>query len=257
MKNHGLLFVIGMFCFVPALFCSASITRDERMQKACTLEWHEITEGSLPGLMPTFESLQDIFVAAFLPVTRIDMEKQIQLSPGTITVPVSDEGICHALKNLWQAKLLDLQQAFQSEAPQHNRIASAYLVIAKNNQNQNMGFALFTSQRLGDILQGAIFNVCKPIESFLIQDTAYLDLVAVNPAMQGCGLGRALVFSVFDHCPFIKNIYLIIPASSSNESIQKFYEHLKFFRYLQGDFWGNLEDSPFDKEKIMYLYQKP
>ena len=204
------------------------------MQKNFTIEWREITKQTYDTIKPTFELLQPIFGAALLPVIREDTyATNPQLHEKEVNAKVTA-----TLRSVWNSKLQKLQNDLQSD-----RIPVAYLAVAKDTQEEALGFALFEEEPMKDNLKSRMLDdgQLESIEEFFsndgVSDEIYVSALMVRPANQkGQGIGRACVFSVLAHCLRIKKIYLTTSAGCSNKGTQTFYEHVGFKNLFTGEF---------------------
>lgn len=230
---------------------------------AFVIEWHRITPETYTAMYAIWPSLQNIFVEAFLPVVKAQVYAH---DPRIASVPeeersqaeqnVVDE-ITQSLNVEWNTKL----QRFHAEVSEQTFPAS-YLILAKNRQREIIGFAFLKEESLQTLLKTRLLNATEgSLENGILlpdaDDEMSIELVAVKPDIQNKGIGKALLFAVFDHRPHIKKIYLTTSASQSNAKTQGFYEHVGFTRVFKGIFSGDESESGFRQEKIVYLYQRP
>lgn len=96
-----------------------------------------------------------------------------------------------------------------------------FFAVAPGDDDQVMGFALF-------------------VMSFDHRE-AYVRLIAVDPACQSCGIGKAIIFSILSRFPEIRRICLL--TRLPNIGARKFYEHLGFVQCPCAAVWGD-EVSP-------------
>jgi ribosomal protein S18 acetylase RimI-like enzyme len=256
MSNENKFFIIGVsFILSFMVFTTCGLPM--------TIEWHEITPSNYDVMQPTLESLQTIFIDAFVPVVKTDVYKN-DLRVATIPVeqrPLIEKKvnacIAETVRIKWNKKMSKLYVDLQN-----NRIPIAYVAIAKNSKKEAIGFALFIDEPMKDDLDARLMTVtqgsCDNINLRLSNnDEIHLSLLAVKPTTQQKGVGRGLAFSIFDHCFRIKKIFLTTSASDSNKKTQGFYEHIGFTPVLKGTFLEAAGESDFDKEKILFLYTKP
>ncbi len=231
---------------------------------AITLSWHEITPQTRDLFKPTLDALQNVYVEAFVPLVKPDVYKH---DPRLVNIPPEHRSfvepkvvaeITHSLQSGWHKKI----DSIYADLFTH-RIAAAYVVVAKDHSNNVLGFALFTEEPMKNNLETRLLTITEGSRESIARspsehEEAYVWLLAVSPHAQHKGLGKSLLFSVLDHCPHIKKIYLTTSASESNEQAQHFYEHVGFKRILKGSFVVRKEDdSAFERAgKIVYLYQK-
>lgn len=235
----------------------------KKSQPAFTLEWHEITPQTAGALQPTFQMLKPIDVASFLSLikpyvyahdprlTSIPAEKRHLAEPKVVAA------ISESLQASWDKKLAHLYADLQEK-----KAAAAYVAIAYDAYHNPLGFALFEEKYMKEYLAKGLERVVEQwgdqaIVTSQVPDQAYVALLAVLPGSQKKGLGKALVFEVLSHCPHIKRIYLATSAHEMNKQAQGFYEHIGFKLVLKGVFVLEEGRSEFDREKIVYLYQKP
>ena len=223
-----------------------------------TIEWHEITPQTYPDLRPTLEALEPVFSRSFAPV----LTRYIRLygPPEDMKragIESSDE---HTLLERITAFVQgDWLQMVEENA---HKPDSGYLAIAKNDRQETIGFALFAKETFEEHMHGAVAidGTVQDQHTFdelasNSQDTAYIAILSVDPAAQGIGVGRSLVFSILDHCPEIKKIFLTTSADPLNQKTHAFYDRLGFTYVLRvmlnHSSWGN-----FWREKRVYLYQR-
>lgn len=250
--------------FVVAATITASILfmRHINAQNTFTLEWHEINLQTYDTMKPTFEELQSVYVAAFLPIIKPHVYAN---DPRVANIPTEkrafvDEkivaGITEVLRSeSWRMEISKLYAELQRNPP-------AYLVIAKDSHKKALGFALFTKERIKTYLASRLLSISegssKNFDStHADKDEIYVSLLVVGPGTQKKGIGKALLFSVFDHCPHIKNIWLTTLASYFNKNAQAFYNHVGFTRILTGTFTFDKGETDWLKEQMIYSYQKP
>jgi ribosomal protein S18 acetylase RimI-like enzyme len=227
-----------------------------------TIAWHEITPQNYPELQPILAPLPDVLAHAFLPiikphayatdprlahVTQLPAEKQSAIEQSVIA------NITQTFHRHWQQQITEILTGLQN-----NELAAAYIAIAYDSSHIPLGFALFKEISISRELQKLIAITQGSREH--IQDThdeVYVDLLAVEPGIQSKGIGKALLFSVLEHCPHIKKIYLRTSSGESNKNTQGFYEHVGFTRVLTGSWQSAEELGDFGKEKTLYLYQRP
>jgi ribosomal protein S18 acetylase RimI-like enzyme len=256
-----ILSVVAITC---ATIFLVLFTRHHTHTSAVTLSWHEITPATRNSFKPTLDALQNVYVEAFVPLVKPDVYKHdprlVNIPPEhrSLAEPKVVAGITHSLQSGWPQKI----DSIYTDLLTH-RIAAAYVTVAKDHSNNVIGFALFTEEPMKDNLEPRIITITEGSRESITKspaghDEAYVWLLAVAPHAQHKGLGKTLLFSILDHCPHIKKIYLTTSASDSNEQAQRFYEHVGFERILKGSFVVRKEDdSAFERAgKIVYLYQK-
>ncbi|KKQ33512.1 MAG: hypothetical protein US49_C0001G0192 [candidate division TM6 bacterium GW2011_GWF2_37_49] len=259
MKKLGLLFILA-----AAVIASVIFTRFKSTQEPFTLEWRKITLQSYDEMKPTFELLQTIFVEAFLPLIKPDVYKydarfaNIPADKKSVVDQKIIEGITKSLQSAWFKKMDKLHAYLQDK-----HLPAAYLAIAKDSQNKALGFSLFMEEPIKDNIGSRILNITQGSlerisQDHQVNDEVYVSLLSVDPGIQKKGVGKALLFSVLDHCPHIKTMYLTTSAGDSNKNTQAFYEHVGFTRILTGIFTSSGEESDYEQAgKIVYLYKRP
>lgn len=257
MKNIVIIFFVVLALAMLAT-PSLAVALHKKTTVPFTIEWHEITPRTYPVLSPTLEALGPVFSRAFVPVLApyvrlYEPPEGMDLA----NVALDDEQalferIAAFVQNDWT-------QMVKENA---HRPDSGYLAIAKNSRQETLGFAIFDKKTFGEHMHSAVAIDGSVQNQHALdaltsddQDAIYGAILAVDPAAQGIGVGRALVFSVFTHCPSIKKIFLTTSADQLNQGTQAFYERLGFTYVLRvmlnQSSWGN-----FWREKRVYLYQK-
>ncbi len=242
------------------------IVRRAPAQQAFSLEWHEITTQNFPELQPTLASVEPVFIDAFVPLIKpyvyahdprfinLPAEKRSLAEPQVIT------GITESLKSGWAKRIEKIRAKIVAANP-----VPIYLAIARGDKQKILGFALLTNEPIKDhlathriqVIEGSMESIDATASTPNTRDQVYVSLLAVVPEAQGKGVGKALLFTVLTHCPHIKTIGLSTSANPLNKKAQAFYEHLGFVRLLKGVWDKRDADWEFDREKIVYGYQKP
>jgi ribosomal protein S18 acetylase RimI-like enzyme len=219
-----------------------------RIKSGATIEWYEVKPHMRP---PMFEQLQTVAAQAFVAVIKpyiYATDQRLARTPAEKQALV-EQKIVEAIAQVQQEELSKKLDTNDTH----------YLAIAKAGQQKIIGFALFREIRdKAELARNLKKLVAGSLESITVfsGDEIYLDLLAVMPGTQKKGIGKALVFSVFDHMPRIKKIYLRTSASPYNKNTQAFYEHIGFTRLFTGEFAEEKGHSGFDHEKIVYFFQK-
>lgn len=226
--------------------------------KDLVVEWHEITPQNYSTVHPIFNALKPVFADAFLEVLRPYVyanEPRLASHPMGQSSFVDGKvnfGIRDTMKRRLNKQLSQVVRDVQSK-----KIAAAYVAVARDTAHNVVGFALFkecvfadyVSPQLKKVIEGAMVPSTK-------RDQICVLYLAVAPEAQKRGIGKALLFAVFDHCPQIKKIYLTTSADEFNKNAQDFLEHIGFKRVLKGEFTPDYNDAGFDKIKIVYGYTK-
>jgi ribosomal protein S18 acetylase RimI-like enzyme len=259
MKKRIKLIII--LVIVIAVITSLAFIRYKKPKEAFTLKWHEITPQSQEALSPTFGQLQSVFIDAFVPLIKPYV---YATDPKLVNIPAEKKsfvdqkviaGITESLKTDWQRKINQLYGDLKNDQ------ISAYLAVAKNNQQQIVGFALFSERNIKKYLTAGLLTVLEGSSEQIpsndsVHDEVFVDLLAVQPEIQKKGIGKVVLFSVFEYHPLIKKIYLRTSASIFNNNAQAFYEHIGFTQVLKGIFAEHENRAGFDHEEIVYVYQK-
>ncbi|KKR95998.1 MAG: hypothetical protein UU47_C0021G0003 [candidate division TM6 bacterium GW2011_GWE2_41_16] len=229
---------------------------------AFTIEWHEITLHTYAEKLFMLKELEPVFVKAFVPVEAQHIhtyDQRLVTAPADKIRLIEQEVLSELVASQrlwWNTKI---HQLYTDVHDKH--VSAAYIAIAKDEEQKNIGLILFEKRGIKDFLALRLQNIIEGpsseqviVTSSECNDEICIEVLAVMPGAQKKGLGRALVFSVYDHCPFIKKIYLT--TSNLNTRAQAFYEHLDFIRFLKGTFVVGAGAQNFNREKIVYVYQK-
>ncbi len=222
-----------------------------------TIEWHEITHETYPTIRPILESLETVNVNAFLPLVKPyawKHDKRLVNVPEEKRPFIEEKvtsNIIQSLKSKYKEIITKIETGLQNKT-----LPIVYLAIAKDNQQKILGFALFKKESIKTNLSSRLLNITEgsrdQIDSTPDQDQLYVYVLAVDPKAQKKGVGKKLVFSAFQYCPKIKNLFLKSSAHESNKKTQGFYEHIGFIPVLKGIF-----NAPgWEREKIVYMYEK-
>jgi GNAT superfamily N-acetyltransferase len=257
LKICGVLFFI--FSQSGCEFNKKNVDVNKKAKPDFTLEWHEITAKTFSEFVPTFESLKSIFVESFLPLIKPQVLKQqdsrIANLPAEIREQKVAEGISKSLRLGWDKRIKQLYEDLNSK-----HLSAAYLTIARDNQKKAIGFVLMKEESIKDLflkdgLDKSIIEKNVDLND-ITQDQMHVAILAVKPGTQKKGVGKALVFSAFDHLPHIKKLYLRTAADDSNKNTQAFYEHVGFVPVYTGAFASEEGDSSgFAAQKIVYIYK--
>jgi|GEM_PF-2419587 ribosomal protein S18 acetylase RimI-like enzyme len=255
--------VIVLTCAAIALFL---IKYYKTGKTVFTIEWHEITLQTYPTMQPLFKQLQPIVTEAFVPMIKPCV---YATDPRVANVP--DEK-----KHLVEQKVIDIISEISISdfngkidqiygGLQNNQIPVAYLAIAKDNQQKIIGFVLIRETHVKDhvkddiaarvlnITEGSLDSVAV---DYSVRDEVFIDFLSVRPGTQKKGVGKTLLFEVFNRCPHIKKIYLTTSASDFNKNTQGFYEHIGFTRALKVESTSDEEKDVFNRNRILYMYKR-
>lgn len=230
---------------------------------AFTLEWHEIAPQTRLAMQPIFEQLRLVSIEAFLPVI-----KPYVYAHDTRLANISFENIPTEKQQAIEQKVVaDITESFLEDFDkkmnqlysdlQNKQISAAYVVIARDDQQKIIGFSMLQEGSIKKKILDYLLTVLEGSPENIIADAAhdkvYVNWLAVMPGAQKKGVGKALLFSVFNHRPHIKKIYLKTHGHDFNKNAQTFYEHLGFTRMFKGIYENKID---YEREKIVYLYQK-
>ena len=222
------------------------------------IEWHEITPHNYPTLHPIFNEIKPVFADSLLEVIRpfvYATEPRLASYPMGKSSFVDGKvnfGIRDSMKRRLNKQLSRVQRDVQDK-----KIAAAYVAVAKDTVNHVIAFALFEERSVADYLAARLIKVIegKAVDA-AEQNQVLVSFLVVAPEAQKRGIGKALLFSVFEHCQHIKKIYLTTSADEFNKNAQDFLEHVGFKRMLKGEFTPDYNDASFEKIIIVYGYTK-
>jgi len=235
------------------------------MEKDFNLEWHEIKKENSREMLPLFLLLNPIYVEIFLPVMKpysyiwdpslANIENESPEKQAAAEERVNSE-ISEELRVGWIGIINRLYDALQNGV-----VRTAYLVIAKDLEQNIIGFCLFKEI---DVKHHLTVRITKFIEGsldlinsdFNVHDTIYVSDLGIRPGIQKKGLGKTLLFSIFEYCPSIKKMYLDTSPHELNKKTLGFYDHLGFKRLIRGHFIDEGEGF-YGRDKIVYFYQRP
>ena len=254
-------YIIAFLILASTIVLINLFIQNKIAQKTVELEWHDITLTTFDSIKPTFPILGNIFAEAFLPTARAHAYKY---DPRLQNIPIEKQ---HFVKEKVHAIVIEQILAAWNKTIdgfytklQSKRLDHFYIAIAKNNRQEIIGFALFIKGPMkSNVLSRLRFKETMPQEidqALGTNNEIRLHYLAVKPFTQQKGIGKALVFSVLDHCLDIKTIYLTTPASEFNKKTQGFYEHIGFKPMYLGTTLENIAKTDIDYTKIVYVYQK-
>lgn len=263
MKKLILFSLLGFIITATVSGCK----QQPEAKSAITLTWHKLTPETCDSKQPLMAVLKGIFIAAYIPLIKTDLYahdprlKNIPADFKTATDGKLTEKVMLSLQTGFDSKMSALRKELEDKT-----VAAAYLAIAKDNKDQAIGFAIFSEKPLKAHLEERLVKIIKePQEKISLPSIPHsqmrVNLLMVKPDTQKKGVGKALLFSIFEHCSSVTTLYLKTPASETNKNAQAFYEHVGFKALLIGSFstpHGDKEESKSDfaKKEIVYMYQK-
>jgi ribosomal protein S18 acetylase RimI-like enzyme len=137
------------------------------------------------------------------------------------------------------------------------KFSSVYLVVAKDRQQHPLGLAVFIKENIKEHFKNELSYIIDDgsLDSITTTDSEiFVELVAVGSQAQKMGIGKTLLFSIFDRCPSIKKLYL--NTRVANKNAQGFYEHLGFKRLVRAVKPWNTRYADFWREILIYGFQK-
>ena len=253
--------IITLVAFVIGAVAVLLIKHNEIIKPSFTIECHKITLQTYPKIFSILTQLQFVWAEAFLLV-----EKPIFYAhdPRVANIPAEKKlfvdqkvtvGITEGLRIGFNEKINKLYADLQNK-----QISEAYVVISKDIQHKIIGFALMVKTPLKNHIDSRLISIVDGFRNAIDKsqpenDEVLVSFMAVVPRAQKKGIGKKLLFSIFDYCPHIKKIYLKTLASDLNKKAQDFYQHIGFTRVLKGTFILEEGEPDSCKEKIVYLYE--
>ena len=223
------------------------------------IEWHQLTRENIVQLRPLIDSLQSVVVDAFSPITV-----QSAFAHHPLLVGLSGERL-EAQKR--EVAELDRQITRDCFANQVNEIVAAvnainepnHIALVRDEQLNPVGCIFFEqlnirnhiAQRCTEIAEGSLESIPE-----VMAGCYFVHLLVVTPMIQKKGLGRALLFSIFDHLPDAHTLYLTTSAALENVPTQGFYKHLGLVTVLKGIDTRIGEEDAFDREIFVQRYTR-
>lgn len=253
---------------IVSVILAATITaffifkREKPSKQDFTIELLEIQPQTKDQMSRLFDQLEPIFIETMLPIGKpifYDTDPRvanISFAKRKFADPKITTGMTKGLITDWHNQQSKLYTGLENK-----QITAAYLAIAKDLNNNPIGFALyqqisvkeFFEKNIENVLEGSLDTIKKTLAQ---QDTIYVSQLAVQPDAQKKGVGKVLVFSVLNHYPQVKKIYLTTLAHPLNHNAKAFFEHIGFKRILTGEFALEKGAPEFLREKILYMYKR-
>jgi ribosomal protein S18 acetylase RimI-like enzyme len=255
--TKNVFIVLSSLIFISVCIPVLVIAQDNGSHYA--IEWYEITPQNFQTMLTIFDQLKPVFIESYVPLTKLFMNVS---NDGAALISKENklfieqkvlDPIVEFLNDNWRERITILSQEIQ-----HGNLLR-YLAIARDSDKTILGFTMFTkisSNRYLDEHTAHIIEGSHETSSLSYDhDEVYVSPLAVRPTAQKRGVGKALLFSVFNHCPSIKKIFLTTPASPLNKNAKDFYEHIGFTRIFTGIFPEHKNPVCRDGE-MFYLYKK-
>ncbi len=119
-------------------------------------------------------------------------------------------------------------------------VREIYVITMHKSDGTIIGFAIFYDVASRVLIQEevdhgsiTVFQQNSLVLPYHNGNEVYLDPVAVLPSYQGHGIGKQLLFSIKERCPWVGHLYLATSASKTNTKVQGFYERHGFVPWIR------------------------